>query len=55
MRSTGFPSAVSDKVLADRFGKHIGSVYKEGLVDCVSEESFDDMLQQLKEVWDGYE
>ena len=55
LRSTGFPSSVSDKVLADIFGKHTGSVYKEGLVDCVSEEAFDDMLQQLKEVWNEYE
>ena len=55
LRTSGFPSSVSDKVLADIFGKHTGSVYKEGLVDCVSEEAFDDMMQHLKEVWDEYE
>ena len=55
LRSLGFPSSVSDEVLADIFGKHTGSVYKEGLVDCISEGAFDTMLQHLKEVWDGYE
>ena len=42
-------------MLADIFGKHSGSVYTEGLVDCASEEAFDAMLQQLKDVWDEYE
>ena len=55
LRSLGFPSSISDKVLADIFGKHSGSVYKEGLVDCVSEEAFDIFMQSLKEVWDDYE
>ena len=51
LRSLGFPSSISDKVLADIFG----TVYKEGLVDCVSEEAFDIFMQSLKEVWDDYE
>ena len=55
LRSLGFPSSISDKVLADIFGKHTGSGYKEGLVDCVSEEAFDIFMQSLKEVWDDYE
>ena len=41
MRSFGFPSSVSDAVLADIFGKHTGSVYTEGFVDCASEDAFD--------------
>ena len=53
----GFPSSVyvSDEVLADVFGKHAGSIYKEGLVDCTSEEAFDTILQHLKKVWNEYE
>jgi hypothetical protein len=30
-------------------------VYKEGLVDCLSEEEFDVSLQSLKEIWNDYE
>ena len=55
LRSIGFPSSVSDKVLADIFGKQTGSVYREGLVDCVSEDAFDILMQHLKEVWYEYE
>lgn len=55
MRSFGFPSSVSDAVLADIFGKQTGSVHMEGLVHCASEEAFDAMMQQLKDVWDEYE
>ena len=33
----------------------MGSVYREGLVDCVSEDAFDILMQHLKEVWDEYE
>ena len=42
-------------MLADIFGKHVSSIYKEGLVDCTSEEAFDTMLQHLKKVWNEYE
>ena len=55
LHSLCFPSSISDRLLADIFGKHSGSVYTEGLVDCASEEAFDSMLQQLKDVWDEYE
>ena len=41
-------TSTSDKVLADIFG------VMEGL-DCMREDAFDDMLHQLKEVWEEYE
>ena len=52
LRSIGFPSSVSDRELADIFGKQTGSVYREGLVNCVSEDAFDILMQHLKEMWD---
>lgn len=55
LRSLGFPSSVADEVLGDIFGKHTGSVYKEGLVDCTTEEEFETKLQDLKKIWDEYE
>ena len=49
------PSSISDEVLTDIFGKHAGSIYNEGLVDCTSEEAFHIILQHLKKVWNKYE
>ena len=39
-------------LIADIFGKQTGSVYREGLVDCVSEDAFNILMQHLKEVCD---
>ena len=55
LRSLGFPSSVSDEVVADIFGKYTGSLYREGLVDRTSEEAFDTMLLHLKKLWDERE
>ena len=55
LHSLGFPTSMSEEILSDIFGKHTGSVYKLGLVDCASEDAFDTMLQQQKKVWDEYE
>ena len=55
LRSLGFPSFVSDEVVADIFGKYTGSLYREGLVDCISEEAFHTMLLHLKKLWDERE
>ena len=51
LRSLGLPTCVSNQFLADIFGQHHGSCYQEGLVDCSSENEFDDMLEQLKPSW----
>lgn len=55
LRWLGLPKPVSEQFIADIFGKQYSSFYKEGLVDCSSEQVFDDMLEQLKTTWNCHE
>ena len=51
LRALSIPHQVADAFLTDIFGKHCGSTYIEGLVDCTSEHEFDEKLQLLKRTW----
>ena len=55
LHSIGIPKQTSEVFVADIFGKQVGAVYKEGLVDRRSEEAFDVALQQLENVWNTRE
>jgi hypothetical protein len=55
LHSIGIPKQTTEVFVADIFGKQVGAVYKEGLVDCGSEEVFDVALQQLENVWNTRE
>ena len=51
----GFPDDIFSEILADVFGKREGPTFFEGLVDCNSEDEFNNKLDMLEERWDGFE
>ena len=55
MRSLGIPHQVAEEFLTDILGKQHGSTYIEGLVDCRSEQEFDERLQALERAWNDRE
>ena len=55
LRTLGIPHQVAEAFLTDILGKHHGSTYIEGLVDCRSEQEFDEKLQALKQTWNDRE
>ena len=55
LRTLGIPHTVAEAFLTDIFGKQHGSTYIEGLVDCKSEQEFDEKLQGLEQTWNDRE
>ena len=55
LHSIEIPKQTTEAFITDIIGKQVGAVYKEGLVDCGSEEAFDIALQQLENVWNERE
>lgn len=55
MRTLGVPHQVAEAFLTDILGKQHGSTYIEGLVDCRSEQEFDEKLQALEQTWNDRE
>ena len=55
LHSIGFPTKTAATFLADIFGQQVGAVYKEGLVDCGSEEEYDAALHNLEPIWNTRE
>ena len=51
----GIPPSVAKEFLDDIFGKHSGSTYSEGLVDCSSVEEFNERLAKCESVWNSRE
>ena len=51
MHRLGIPHQVAEAFLTDIVGKQLGSMYIEGLVDCRSEQEFDEKLQALEQTW----
>ena len=41
--------------MSDIFGKHSGSTYNEGLVDCTSEKDFSERLEKCGAIWNAHE
>ena len=41
--------------MSDIFGKHSGSTYNEGLVDCTSEKGFSERLEKCRAIWNTRE
>lgn len=55
LRSLNFPSSVIQEIIADIFGKRVGSHFEIGLVDAESESSFTKMLDAVKVSWNNLE
>lgn len=55
LRSLGIDAPVANDFLADIYGRQVGTVKEEGLVDSVSEQDFDQRLEGLQKVWDERE
>ena len=55
LRTLGIPHHEAEAFLMDILGKRQGSTYIEGLVDCRSEQEFDDRLQALEQTWNDRE
>lgn len=55
LRNLGISHHVAEAFLTDIFGKQHGSIYIEGLVDCKSEQEFDEKLQELELTWNDRE
>jgi hypothetical protein len=55
LKEYGVSSHVAEEFISDIFGKSVGSVYYEGLVDSVSDEDFDSRLGRCKDVWNARE
>ncbi len=47
----GIPAVVKKQFIDDIFGKQVDDVKQKGLVDCESEEEFDERLEALKDKW----
>ena len=55
LKEYGIPTGVAEEFLSDIFGKHSGSTYSEGLVDCASEKDFSERLEKCRAVWNARE
>lgn len=55
LHTLGIPPSVAEALLTDIFGKQHGSTYIESLVDCRSEQEFDEKLQGLERTWNDRE
>ena len=55
LHTLGIPHQVAEEFLTDILGKQHGSTYVEGLVDCRSEQEFDEKLQALEQTWNDRE
>ena len=51
LKEYGISTKVADEFLSDIFGKHSGSTYNEGLVDCTSEKDFSERLEKCRAIW----
>lgn len=54
-RKVGIPRKVAEEFVTDILGKQHGSTYIKGLVDCTSEQEFDEKLQALEQTWNDRE
>ena len=52
LHALGIPHQVAEAFLTNILWKWHGSTYTEGLVDCRSEQEFDERLQALEEIWE---
>ena len=50
LKEYGIPTSVAEEFLCDIFGKHSGSMYNEGLVDCTSDKDFGERLEKCRAV-----
>ena len=55
LKEYGIPTSVAEEFLCDIFGKHSGSMYNEGLVDCTSDKDFGERLEKCRAVWNARE
>ena len=55
LKQFGVNSKTISEFLADIFGRQIGTVKENGLVDSCSEQEFDSKLEELESVWDERE
>lgn len=55
LRSLSLPPSVSQEIIADIFGKRVGSHFEAGLVDAESEALFAKMLSMAKTRWNNLE
>ena len=51
LRELGISPNCSVEYITDIFGRQVGTVREEGLVDSSSGEEFDDRLEKLEQVW----
>ena len=55
LKKRGIPTNAIEDFIAEIFGKQQGTTLYQGLVDCNSEDEFDEKLIGLKEKWDARE
>lgn len=51
LKENGLPSSISQEFISDIFGKNMGGIYEEGLVDATSSVEFDCRLENCRNVW----
>lgn len=51
----GMSKAIMAEFISDVFGKQCGSCCTDGLVDCNSEDEFDEKLKGLEKKWNDME
>ncbi|CAB4021441.1 Hypothetical predicted protein [Paramuricea clavata] len=55
LRSSNLPEQVQKEYLADIFGRRVGNVWEQGLVDAKDANDFERKLGEVKESWKGME
>jgi hypothetical protein len=53
LRQFGCTPSLIDEFLNDIVGSQIGTIYYEGLIDCINEENFDKHLSSLQQKWES--
>ena len=51
LNECGIPHDLSSSILNDIFGQRLGTVFQEGLVDCVDNDDFENKLEVVVESW----
>ena len=55
LKENGLPPSVSHEFISDIFGKHVGGIHEEGLVDSTDSSNFDCRLENCRDIWNARE